>query len=205
MSKVRVLMVTALAGMMACGGGGGDGGGGTGPQVFTTFSVDPSSVTVLVNGTQTLSATAKDQNNAAMGGLSVSYSSNNTAVATVSQSGVVTGVSVGTAKVTATGTIGSVSKTSDVNVSVTVPGATASVTATASDQFNPSTATITKGGTVTWTFAALHNVIFDGGAGVPTNIGDTSSGSVSRTFTTSGSFPYHCTIHPGMNGTVVVQ
>ena len=29
--------------------------------------------------------------------------------------------------------------------------------------------------------------------------------SFSKTFTSAGSFPYHCTIHPGMVGTVTVQ
>jgi len=32
-----------------------------------------------------------------------------------------------------------------------------------------------------------------------------ANGSASVTFATSGSFPYHCSIHPGMVGTIVVQ
>jgi plastocyanin len=41
--------------------------------------------------------------------------------------------------------------------------------------------------------------------GTPTNISDIASTSVARTFTTAGTFAYHCTIHAGMNGTVVVH
>ena len=71
MRNVRILMVAALTGIMACGGGGGGGGNTTGPQVFTTLSVDPSNVSLFVNGTQALTATAKDQSGATMSGLTV--------------------------------------------------------------------------------------------------------------------------------------
>lgn len=70
--------------------------------------------------------------------------------------------------------------------------------------FNPSTATVAKGTTVTWTFGTgtSHNVTFDDGEASGTK----SSGTYSRAFATAGSYPYHCTIHgPSMSGTVVVQ
>ena len=53
--------------------------------------------------------------------------------------------------------------------------------------FSPSTVTITKGGTVTWTNKAgtAHNVTFTT-TGSPTNIGNFTSGSNSRTFDTAG-------------------
>jgi plastocyanin len=205
MYKARVLMTAALVAAVGCGGGGGDGGGGTGPSVYTSLTVAPSSVTMLVNDTQALTATARDQSNATLSGLAVTYTSSNQAVATVSTAGLVTAVSVGTAKITASGTIGTVTKTTDVDVSVIVPGPTASVSATASNSFEPKSAVITKGGSVTWTFAALHNVTFDV-AGAPANISDKSSGSASLTFPTAGTFPYHCTIHgQSMSGTIRVQ
>jgi plastocyanin len=204
MYKARVLVVAALATVAGCGGGGGDGGGGTGPAVFTSLSVTPATVGLLVNGTQTLTATAKDQNGGSMSGLAVQYTSGNQAVATVTAAGVVTGVAVGATSITASGTVGSVTKTATVSVTVAAPSPSASVDATVQNTFNPATAFITRNGTVTWNFATLHNVIFDGSGG-PTNINDTASGSVSRTFPTAGTFNYHCTIHPGMNGAVVVQ
>lgn len=62
-----------------------------------------------------------------------------------------------------------------------------------------------KAGTkVTWTNndGAPHTVTSDSGAfGSQTlNQGNTFS----FTFTSAGTFPYHCAFHPGMKGTVIV-
>ena len=94
------------------------------------------------------------------------------------------------------------------------PTASATVSMTASNDsygyatysFSPSTVTVTKGGTVTWTNAAgtAHNVTFMT-EGSPSNIGDFTSGSNSRTLDTVGTYQYHCTNHSGMSGTVKVQ
>ncbi len=86
-------------------------------------------------------------------------------------------------------------------------GANATVDATPSLVFDPAQADITTGGTVTWRFGTVtHNVTFTGtGAGTPANVDNTTSANQVRTFTTAGSFPYHCTLHAGMNGTVVVH
>lgn len=92
---------------------------------------------------------------------------------------------------------------------------TASVSITATDDgygyasyaFSPSSVTITKGGTVTWTNGGgtvAHNVTFTG-AGSPSNVGNFTSGTSTRTFNTAGTFSYQCTNHPGMSGTVTVQ
>jgi plastocyanin len=78
---------------------------------------------------------------------------------------------------------------------------------TAVFSFSPGSVTITKGGTVTWTNEAgtvAHNVTFST-AGAPSNVGNMTSGSASRTFSNTGSFSYQCTNHSGMNGTVTVQ
>jgi plastocyanin len=72
------------------------------------------------------------------------------------------------------------------------------------DTFTPSTSTIAEGGEVTWTWTGtsnIHNVTFASG----TNSADQSSGTFSRTFPSTGSFPYQCTFHSSMTGTVVVQ
>lgn len=83
---------------------------------------------------------------------------------------------------------------------------TAAVTATTSQKFTPPTARVATGGTVTWTFQSLgHNVTFDAVAGAPADIaGVNSNTSIARSFATVGTFHYHCTIHPGMTGTVQV-
>ena len=68
--------------------------------------------------------------------------------------------------------------------------------------FDPTSALVAVGGQVTWTWngAIGHNVTFST-SGSSTQ----SSGTFSQTFSTAGSFPYQCTIHPGtMTGTIVV-
>jgi len=204
MQKARVLAVAALVAVAGCSGGS-DGGGTTPTPVFTSLTLAPPTPTVTVGSTTTLTATAKDQNGASMSGVQLTYVSGTTSVATVTNAGVVTGVAAGTSEITATGTIGSVTQTAKVTVTVTPPGASASVAATADQKFDPSIVTITPGGTVTWTFAILHNVTFDAAAPTGGNIPSTASGSVSRTFPTAGTYAYHCTIHAGMSGQVKVQ
>ncbi len=87
----------------------------------------------------------------------------------------------------------------------TTPG-TNQVLATNGNVFNPSSLTVTKGTDVSFTFSAVtHNVTFDVRAGAPANIGNTSNQTVTRNFGTAGSFPYQCTIHSGMTGTIVVN
>lgn len=75
-----------------------------------------------------------------------------------------------------------------------------------SNTFSPSTVTITRTGTVTWTngTGTAHNVTF-AGSGAPASIADHSSGSNARTFANAGTFSYQCTNHSGMTGSVTVQ
>lgn len=71
--------------------------------------------------------------------------------------------------------------------------------------FGPSTLTVAKGTTVTWqnSDGVPHTATSDSGAW------DTGSippgGSKSVTFNNTGTFPYHCTVHPMMTATIVVQ
>lgn len=85
------------------------------------------------------------------------------------------------------------------------PTTSASVV-TSSSAFNPAEVSLLKGGTVTWSIGAVaHNVIFGKADGAPADIATTSNTQVSRTFGTAGTFPYECTLHAGMSGTVRVQ
>lgn len=184
----------------ACGGGG-DTTSPPGP--IASVAVTGPSGSVVVNGTLQLTATPRDANGTALTGLgAAAWTSSNTAVATVgATSGVVTGVSVGTATITAT--ITGIAGTKA--VAVAQPTASATVAATTSQTFDPAQVDITAGGTVTFAFSSLtHNVTFNN-TGSPANIGDTANSNVSRTFPTAGTYPYHCTIHPGMTGTVIVH
>jgi hypothetical protein len=92
--------------------------------VFTSVTVSPTPTTVYLGGTRQLTATAKDQYGAAMSGYSFSWSSSNTAVATVSSSGVVSAVSAGSATITATS--GAKSGSASVTVSAAPPSTSVS-------------------------------------------------------------------------------
>src|SRR5205814_1567199 len=65
---------------------------------------------------------------------------------------------------------------------------------------------ITSGGMVNFTWSGVtHNVTFVNPPGSVASITDRSSGTVPVTFNTTGTYNYHCTIHPGMDGVVTVH
>lgn len=71
--------------------------------------------------------------------------------------------------------------------------------------FSPSTITVDSGTTVTWTNkdSVQHSATSDNGA---FDTGTFSNGdSKSFTFTKSGTYNYHCSIHTSMRGTVIVK
>jgi plastocyanin len=70
--------------------------------------------------------------------------------------------------------------------------------------FNPGSLSVTAGATVTWTNSdtTIHTVTADDGS---FNSGNIAVGATySRSFSTAGTFSYHCTIHPEMTGKVIV-
>jgi amicyanin len=73
-------------------------------------------------------------------------------------------------------------------------------------QFQPAEVTVGVGDTVTWTNddSVAHDVTadsFSSGEGGGMASGDTFE----QTFDEAGTFDYVCTVHPGMEGTVVVE
>ena len=71
--------------------------------------------------------------------------------------------------------------------------------------YSPNPVNVTVGSTVTWinNDNIAHTSTANNGAWSSPSIA--AGGQFSTTFTTAGSFAYHCTIHPGMVGTVNVQ
>ena len=71
--------------------------------------------------------------------------------------------------------------------------------------YSPSTLTVSAGATVTWTNGdtTTHGAVNDAGAFSSGSV--TPGGTFSATLRTPGTYAYHCPIHSGMTGTVVVQ
>jgi uncharacterized protein YjdB len=171
--------------------------------IVTNVTVGPPTLALEVGATGQLTATVTVGNNASQ---QVTWSSSNAAVASVDQTGKVTGVAAGAANIRATAQADATKFAESVaTVTLAAFPNTAQVTATVASTFVPATVDIARGGTVTWQFqSVLHNVNFTT-AGSPNDIGNNSNTTVSRTFNTAGAFAYICTLHGGMNGTVVVH
>lgn len=76
--------------------------------------------------------------------------------------------------------------------------------------FEPTPDTVAAGDTVQFAWHSVpHNVVWDATPTAVANIGggDTgfTSGDSSRVLTVPGTYAYHCAIHDGMTGVIVVQ
>jgi len=82
-------------------------------------------------------------------------------------------------------------------------GANANVNTTSSNNFSPASVTVTHGQTVCWQAGnVLHTVTDNGGA----FDSDLPVGQIFvHMYATAGTYPYHCKIHAGMTGTVIVN
>jgi Big-like domain-containing protein len=161
---------------------------GTVPVASVTVS--PATVSILVGATQQFTAVTKDSAGNVLTGRVVTWSTSSSSVATVSGSGLATGIAAGSVTITATseGKSGSASLTvSNVPVaSVTVSPASATILVAATHQFTAvtkdSAGNILTGRLVTWsssnTLVATVN-----GSGLATGI---AAGSVTITATSEG-------------------
>jgi len=104
-----------------------------------SVTVTPPTAAVIVGQTATLTAQTLDASGNPLTGRAVSWASSSTAIATVSQTGVVTGAGPGTATITATSE--GKSGTATVTVNAPPPAPVVSVTV------DPTTANLTTGGT----------------------------------------------------------
>ncbi|MGH7662931.1 MAG: cupredoxin domain-containing protein [Gemmatimonadaceae bacterium] len=201
----RGLVLLSVFALGACGG---DGSTDPPEPVFSTLQLSPSALTVPVGETEQVTATARDNRGGSMSTSGISFSSSDAGKASVNNAGVVSGVAEGTATITAELTIGGIRKEATAGVTVSAGGFpnAAAVTATTGNTFDPSSVDIARDGSVTWTFESVtHNVTFAAVQGAPSNTGDQTSTTASRTFVTAGTFDYRCTIHGGMDGTVRVH
>ena len=211
MRIARVIPLLVATTVAACGGGGGDSGGTTNPPPPATVSfVSLTRTNVLLKPTETttITATPKDASGNALTGHAVTWTVlPATGVATITPNGAsvtISGSANGTATVTAT----SETKTADVHVTVssTIPTSADVGVGANGNAFTPADADILSGGTVNFTWNGVtHNVTWQTTPASVPNIPDRSSGTVTVTLNQSGTYSYHCTIHPGMDGTITVH
>ena len=119
------------------------------PPSVSSITVSPAPAFVVVKGTQQLTAVVRDSVGNAIPGLTVTWQSNNAAVASVSSTGLVTGVSVGAAVVSAS--IGGFLGTSNITVQTSITLGPSSVAV------SPGSATVGIGRTAQFTATATDS------------------------------------------------
>ncbi len=119
------------------------------PPSISSITVAPSPAFVVVRGTQQLIATVRDASGNVIPGLTVTWQSNNAAVATVSTTGLVTGVATGSAVISAN--IGGFLGTSNVTVQTVITLGPSSVV------LSPTAATVGIGLTQQFTATATDS------------------------------------------------
>jgi plastocyanin len=131
----------------------------------------------------------------------VTWASSAAEVASVNSQGLVTALTAGSTSITAA--IQGVQGTRVLTVLAVGSGA---VVTMPGNSFIPFEVTIRVGEQVFFEFPqSIHNVIFENKSGAPQDIQQTRNVTIGRTFPLAGQFPYDCTLHPGMSGTVRVN
>ena len=194
--------------LLSCGGG-----GAVGPDaakaVYSSLALSPDSVAVVVGGATAVTVGPRDQHGTRMSGLpAATLTVEDPSVATVSGLAV-RGEALGATRLFAALTVDGVihGDTSRIVVTAAPTGGPAHPVRTVGSSFVPSSLTVGVGDSVSWVFTgAVHNVTFLGSnRPADGNVPNTSSATVSRTFTGPGVYSYECTIHSGMTGEVIVQ
>lgn len=188
---IALTIMAAAIFAVACGG---DDEPLTGTAAVVSVTVSQPTGAILVGATTTLTATTKDAAGAAVSGSTVTWSSSSDAIATVSQAGVVTGVTPGTATITAT----SNGKTGTATVTVNSKTVTFSVTMspaneppglagnpTGSGTFNATLDTTTNVFTWNGTFSGLTSNVNNGHIHGPFLPGATGTAGVILNFNPS--------------------
>ena len=188
----RILMAACVVAVAACSGSDSTAPtpGTNNPPAVSSISVTPPTANVDVGATVQLTAAVRDANNNVLTGRAVSWATSAAQIATVSATGVVTGVSAGAVTITATSEGKSVNVAVAVNVLavnnvVVTPataniniGATTQLTAVARDANN----NVLAGRAITWTSSAT-NIATVSAAGVVTGV---AQGPVTITATSEG-------------------
>lgn len=173
---------------------------GSGCAGVASVSVAPAPASVEVGATLQLSATPKDGGGASLAGCAVTWSTSAAAVATVGASGLVTGVAVGPATITATG--GGVSGTSAVTVVVSTNRAPV-VTAVSIPAAVPEGSSVSLSATFTDQDSGdTHTASISWGDGSPAQPGTVTSGTVtgSHVYANDGAYTVTVTVSDNRGG-----
>lgn len=179
------------------------------PAVLVKTSGD--SLTVAASGQAIYTVTTRDAHGNARNGVTIDWAVAGGGGTITPASNITGGSGIASATRTVSANLGDHTATA---TATGLTGSPATFTTTAAvvvnvvnNNFNPANVTIPVNSSVTWNWVgttSLHNVTFALVAGAPGNIGNQTSGSGARTFTTAGTFNYECTNHIGMTGSVTV-
>lgn len=200
--RARHIGVPVLLVVLASCGGGSDSSGPAPADGIASVVVTSTTSSLQVGQSVQFSAEARNSKGALITSGQATWTVSPSNIATISSTGLVTALAAGSVTVSATiqNVVG--------NLSVAITGGAIPSLATVSmpgNSFSPFNVTIKQNGTVRYEFPSNpHNVIFTNMAGAPRDIQIVSNTTVSLVFGTVGTFPYDCTIHPGMSGQVTV-
>jgi uncharacterized protein YjdB len=164
------------------------------PVPVASVSVSLSSSAIIIGATTQATATTKDANGNVLTGRTVNWSSNNSTVATVNVSGLVTALSVGSANITATSEGQSASATINVTAqpiaSVTVSLGASTITIGATTQataiIKDANGIVLTGRTVTWS-SAITSIATVSASGLVSAVGAGSANIFATSEGQSGS------------------
>jgi len=197
------VLALSLSLMLGACGGGADAGDVTGTlPAPASVRITAPATQLYVGQTVQLNAQALNAEGGDLAAGDAKWSSSNRAVAQVGETGLLMALTPGAATLTAT----IAGKSGTVLFSVEdLPSL--DVTVQVTTQFLPATITVRRGGTVRFVFSgSQQNITFGTAfAGAPTNIVNTTTGTVARAFFTLGDFRYESTLNPGVVGVVQVR
>lgn len=169
-----------------------------GPPI-ASVQIGAASASIIVGQVLQLTVTVRDVNGAIVTAPPLTWQSSAAEIATVAQNGAVTGRAEGTVRIRANA--GSVRDSVDITVTtntfdIFTPG----------EVFTPFELIVPRNGIVRFhMFGDEHNAEFASVPGAPADVPIVKDQIVSRIFTVQGTFPYDCTVHPGMSGQIIVQ
>ena len=200
---LHTVFISGIIFISACGGGSDAVTSPPVTPVVTTVTVVAPAGTLQVGQAYQFTATAKDNTGATVNGAAIIWSITPATAGGITNAGIVTPLVSGAATIRAVS--GGVSGNAAVSFIDAPPPLQADVLMSG-EVFLPFNTTIKLNGTVRFNFppGIVHNVIFANRAGVPADILQTQNVIISRTFATAGTFPFDCTIHPGMSGQIIV-